>query len=354
MWLGALGAWAALGCRDADPPAPAPPSNVASAPAGVLAGAPVLEELTLADASSALWPGHKQVTYSPPPPAERAALLEVTQALWLGVAADDPRLVLLAARAGDAGYRLRRWRVGTREAWLLQELPDRERGSGTYLFNVGAAGLAASVVLQAPHAYFDKQTGDIAAAVYFAPDAPAQLRALTTNSVHRYQTRPGVRKKAPNSPTDVCHNPEHVFSDVTTTLLTHGARGVFQIHGFADRPADDDADARGAPDDDAPAEPSMLAVVSAGGKQRPPGAARALAASLVQAFGPGVLSYPEQTKELGATTNAQAARVDAHAGAQFVHLELSSTLRKRLISDRGSARALQQALALAVGRLDTP
>jgi hypothetical protein len=354
--LGAIGAWAALGCRDAAPPAPPPTENVAASPASAAASAPTLEELTLPDATRALWPGHQQVTYQPPTTAALAALLEVAQALWLGVDADEPRVVDLAARADDAGYRLRRWRVGGREAWVLQERPDHEHGQGTYLFRVGAAGTSAGAVLQAPHAYFDKQSGDIAAAIYFAADAPPTLRALTTNSVHRYQVRPGVRKKARNSPTDVCHNPEHVFSHVTDALLGQGARGIFQVHGFADRPSDDDDDrddaARpGAAADTAPA-PAMLAVVSAGGKQRPTGAARALAAALVQAFGPGVLTYPEQTKELGATTNAQAARVDAHAGAQFVHLELSSTLRLRLTSDGGSARALQQALALALGRLE--
>ena len=98
----------------------------------------------------------------------------------------------------------------------------------------------------------------------------------------------------------------------------------------------------------------MLAVVSAGGRQRPTAAAHALAAALGQAFGPGVLRYPGQTKQLGATTNAQADRVDDAAGAQFVHVELSAMLRAQLTSDAGSARALRRAITSAISRLAPP
>ena len=321
----------------------------------------MLDTLTRSAVDRALWPGHKRVTYTPLAADELGALRDVAQQLWRGIAADDPRAAALAARAGVAGYELRRWRVGAREVWVLRERADRERGAGTYLFRVGAAATTPSALLQAPHAYFDQQTGPIAADVFFATDAPAALRGLFTNSLHRYQVRPGVRAKRKASPADVCHNPDHAFDHVTDAVLAAGARGVIQIHGFADRlapgtpvPLDHAADDDEAGDDDLDPTSAMLAVVSAGGGRRPTAAAHALAAVLTNAFGDGVLSYPTQTKHLGATTNAQAARVDGVAGAQFVHVELSATLRDRLTGERSSARVLRHAVAAAIARLDPP
>jgi hypothetical protein len=54
-----------------------------------------------------------------------------------------------------------------------------------------------------------------------------------------------------------------------------------------------------------------------------------------------VLRYPEDTKELGATTNVQGAAV-RRAGGRFLHVELNEETRRILLADaplRGRALA---------------
>ena len=66
--------------------------------------------------------------------------------------------------------------------------------------------------------------------------------------------------------------------------------------------------------------------------------------ALVRGFGTDVKRFPEQTKELGATTNAQGKLLRSLAAATFVHVEMSASLRKRLAAEA----ALREQLAAAL------
>jgi hypothetical protein len=53
-----------------------------------------------------------------------------------------------------------------------------------------------------------------------------------------------------------------------------------------------------------------------------------------------VLRYPEDTSELGATTNVQGLAV-RRAGGRFLHIEMDEEMRRRLLGDADlRARAL--------------
>src|SRR5262249_37772318 len=57
-----------------------------------------------------------------------------------------------------------------------------------------------------------------------------------------------------------------------------------------------------------------------------------------------VLIYPRDVRKLGATTNVQGALARKH-GARFVHVEMSRTLRDRLIGDAASRPGVGAAMA---------
>jgi predicted nucleic acid-binding protein len=138
----------------------------------------------------------------------------------------------------------------------------------------------------------------------------------------------------------VCHEPTHLFQEVTAALAD-GPSAFVQIHGFA-VPGDNTAHGRRRTD-----HPEII--VSAGRAHGSTLHSTAVADAWAQIFGaPAVRRYPEEIDVLGGTTNVQARLLHARADAAFVHVELSSTMRARLLAsdeERAAwARALLQAL----------
>ena len=59
--------------------------------------------------------------------------------------------------------------------------------------------------------------------------------------------------------------------------------------------------------------------------------------------------FPDDTKELGATTNVQGQAVRA-AGRLFLHIEMSGESRARLLNEEPLAITVFQSLILAIGQ----
>ncbi len=195
------------------------------------------------------------------------------------------------------------------EAWpgaaLLREKPDRRRGGGAYVFRRGSTS---TVVVMAPHTFFDEGTLPLACELFQRTHA----RALFVNTTHRYKSSPaGPDGKHPS---DVAHAPTSIFqamAEGVVEAIPHVT--VVQLHGFANH------------------EVAAKAVVSSGEKRVTPLVARA-AAALAAATGGAIAKYPDDTNELGATTNVQGAVV-RRAGGRFLHVEMEDGLRRDLLAD---------------------
>jgi hypothetical protein len=191
-------------------------------------------------------------------------------------------------------------------AVVLREREGQKRGGGAYLF---APKSGSNLVVQAPHTFFDEGTLPLACALF----SHAGARALFINTVHRYKGAPP--DETSEHPADVAHSPTSLFQAATAGAIgVLNPISVVQLHGFAAGAA------RG------------RAVVSSGDKRA--GATLAVLAKtrLGQVVGEGVLRFPEDTLELGATTNVQGAAV-RRSGGRFLHIEMDETLRRDLNSD---------------------
>jgi hypothetical protein len=197
----------------------------------------------------------------------------------------------------------------------------RLRGGGAYVLRTSSR---AQLVVQAPHTFFDEGTFPLACELF----QRAEARALFINTTHRYKSAP----KAPDGrfPADVAHSASSFFQAATESLVGQQKDlAVVQLHGFATR----EVDAR--------------AVASSG--ERTPGApwVTRVASSLATIVGGKVLRYPEDTNELGATTNVQGIVV-RRSGGKFLHLEMDEEMRHRLLGDADLRGRALDAIASSV------
>lgn len=264
-----------------------------------------------------LWPPVESVTFQPTTLEERAAFTRLIPAL-LEAAARQPRPPPeLEALAKSIGFRLETRTLGTQQEtiWALLEQPGKYRGAGAYLFRTGQA---THDVIQAPHAYFDKDTERLGAALFACAPEGHRPRAFLTNTAHRHRGSADKTRENVEHPADVAHNPDHLFQLVTDLMARHlPSLRIVQLHGF---------DASKSPERE-----GVLAVVSSCSSKPSPWA-RKVAGRLVTQHGGGVRLYPEQTRLLGGTTNVQARLLQAYPHAWFLHLEMSAELRRALAS----------------------
>jgi hypothetical protein len=217
------------------------------------------------------------------------------------------------------------------EVWVLREAHERRAGDGFYVFRPGGRSLC----VQAPHTFFDQGTGEIALSVF----AQTKAACLFVNTVHRY-----ARSTTPDHPADVAHANQTMFRSATEGLLDalrlsdrpsvrpSVRLSILQVHGFTARRA-------------IPAD--VLAIISDGtSRPDPQAAASRLRAALQARLSPGrVFLFGRDTRELGATTNVEGV-LARKAGAAFVHVELSESLRERLRTQATDlfAEAIREAL----------
>lgn len=270
------------------------------------------------------------LTYRAPGPVrrglERAFFAAVVAAARAGATGT---LELLAAPAAPLGFRLVVGRDGDRPVVVVLERPEARRGAGAYVFRVGE--VARETFVQAPHAFSDVGSGELALALWRAADA----RAYGCNTVHRRGRAglvPAAAEEAPDpGGADVAHDAESTFQMVTLAWLAAGdARSLVQLHGFSDGRAAADV------------------VLSAATRVAAPAWLDGLRAHVAAAL-PAirVARYPDDVEVLGARTNVQG-RAARRAGARFLHVELSATLRRALAEDAAAREALLLAIAMVL------
>jgi hypothetical protein len=207
-------------------------------------------------------------------------------------------------RAADADLRLH-----AAEAWvLLTSLP--ENADGFIAVHRGPGG--PPLILEAPHAWYDRGTGRLACMLFEGGVG----RALLVNTAHRESPSQGdLSGGTQDLGSDVAHRPASVFQ--AATLGAADALNdplVVQIHGFSAEHG------------------SWAAVVSEGPTLSPArhlAQAQASLAPLLARWGP--VATGDQVPALAARTNSQG---KALAGqARFLHVELSAEVRAALLAD---------------------
>lgn len=197
-------------------------------------------------------------------------------------------------------------------------------------------------ILQAPHRFFDRRTGELALALFADPD-PRNAEVLFLNTKHRYAKENGSKKKEAHNPSDVCHNEEHDFSRVTRKVMDMmDSHSIVQLHGFGTHKG-----SRG----------DALVIVSSGSATAASQSSIELVARLQAHFGTRVLLFPRDTSKLGATTNVQgkisreyAARDGIRSESGFLHIEMSPGMRNRLIAEPADRRKFLDALLAVMSK----
>jgi len=257
--------------------------------------------------------------YLAPDAAEQSAARELVTAL-ARLASEPAAIDACRDMARRVGLALTFARDRAGDVWTLHEPLAKRAGSGFYAFRQGGSRWC----VQAPHAFFDQGTGEIALAVF----AAVRGQSLFTNTVHRYTPSPSGERGA----IDVAHAEGTLFLAATEGLLAATTPAVVQLHGFGDTEG---------------LAPDIAAVVS-NGSARPPatGLAARVRGALARQLAPErVLLYGVDADVLGATTNIEGRRVRAAHG-EFVHIEMSGALRRRLLANDAEplAAALREAL----------
>jgi len=187
---------------------------------------------------------------------------------------------------------------------LLAEPVGREEGRGWYIFRTNNTGKTA---IQAPHARNDVRTGVIGLKFFLA--GPCRAYAASTITRHR---------------ADVAHLEQTYFQAFTLAFAEVCPTGlVVQLHGF-----------------DPHQHKSIKGdIVASAGTNQPMPWLKELVEQLAKATSLTVLAYPDDTHQLGATTNAQAKALRSHPHCRFLHLEMTQQLRERLLNDEQLQRA---------------
>jgi len=191
-----------------------------------------------------------------------------------------------------------------KNALVVHEQEGKRRGGGAYVIRTDETS---KVVVETPHTFYDEGTFQLGFDFFTYTHA----RVWFLNTVHRYKGAPagpdGVH------PSDVAHSPTSFFQAATEGAISAlGSPIVIQLHGFAER------------------EGGGRAVISTGEKAKDQPLLIKMKAALEPAAGAPILRYPDDSKELGATTNVQGSIVRSAKG-RFFHMEMSESLRRELL-----------------------
>lgn len=210
--------------------------------------------------------------------------------------------------------------------WILREKADQRRGRGFFVIRpVGAQNgigtqtpvniqnrvsiknpiATESLLFEAPHVGHDYHTDTIALNLF--RESLASACALNT---------------VPRTQADLAHLHETYFQAFTRAFARVHPRGLLvQLHGFTTKKRKTEAG-------------RTAEMIVSHGSQPMPTWMTAIVIDMKRQFGPDVVKlYPSDVRELGATTNTQAAMLRGLGFDGFLHVEMSYPLRKRLCSD---------------------
>lgn len=183
-------------------------------------------------------------------------------------------------------------------------------GKGAYLLRQSDG--AFPIAITAPHRGADRHTGNIAANLFLESKAAA----AAWNSAPR-----NPQRDCPNA-VDLARQPSHTFTAFSLGFADAHPEGlIVQLHGF-------ERMKRG------PGVAREADMILSNGTREPSARLLDLADCLSVEFAPlPLVIFPNETEELGALANAQAGALHSMGFGGFVHLELSSELRARLVKD---------------------
>ncbi|MDX1299700.1 MAG: hypothetical protein R3260_15895 [Pseudomonas sp.] len=194
----------------------------------------------------------------------------------------------------------------------LRELPEDKRGRGAYLIRTE---LVSAPLLQAPHRYFDKHSGTLVMQLFLQ----GPFKAAAWNTVHRREA-------------DLARQQNSYFTAFARALTASLPDSLLiQVHGYSS-----------AQRNTASGRESQL-ILSAG-HHWPSNRHRLMADCLQQRVSNKAMLFPVQTRELGGTLNPVASALHEAGFDNFVHLELSASLRQQLSDDAGLSNALASCL----------
>ncbi len=269
-----------------------------------------------------LWKAARDGQYRTPGSIE----LQQATALFKRELAADPSPQLQQAWQ-TLGWQRTSIQLGNNGCQVLYEVAERREGRGFYLFCLQTGSRTA---LQVPHAFKDLHTGYIALAMANA----ARFRVVAWNTVPRYSDDEQGRHNA-----DLAHLPESYFTALTRALATDDSiERVIQIHGFSrQKRKGNGKDAH---------------IIVSNGTRQPDQTVLNQAARLRDALDVDTRVFPYDIHELGATTNRQGQLLREAGNVGFIHIELSTEIRKQLRNDAETCRAFAD--SLPGGRSGTP
>lgn len=202
---------------------------------------------------------------------------------------------------------------------VLLEKTNAHRGRGLFAFRSANSGKTTDV-LQVPHAFTDEMTREIGLGLF----AEGRFAAVAFNTVpRRYNDEQGRQVVA-----DMAHITGTyflAFTHATAKVLPKGR--TMQIHGF-------DQGKRKS------AALSSTDMILSAGHGSPPSSLRQSRECMEKRLQRGVTLYADGVKELGATTNVQAAALRSLGYDNFIHVEMSRPLRTLMRDDAGARRQL--------------
>jgi hypothetical protein len=185
--------------------------------------------------------------------------------------------------------------------WVIREQSSRKTGRGVYAVRVGKAQ---SLAIQAPHSGADRYTGEIA------------LRLLQEGKV-----KAGAWRTVPRSEADLAHLDKTYFQAFTRAFAQVFPSGqIVQLHGFEQEKR-------------VGRSVGEAEIVLSNGTATPPARLTQVANCWKHALSVVVKRYPDEAKDLGATTNAQALLLHSLGHSGFFHVEMSENIRAQLQHD---------------------
>jgi len=185
---------------------------------------------------------------------------------------------------------------------IIKEQANQRQGRGFFVFNRQSQS---SAILQAPHSFKDSYTGSIAFKWFIEGD----YRAGAWNTI-------------PRDSIDVAHAPDSYFNAFSRALGRHIPQArLIQLHGFAQHKRRSD--------------PGRSAdIILSAASQWPTPQVQTITTCARQQLPHKVRIFPLDVSELGGTLNINAAVLRQTGQNDFIHLEMSKKLRRKLLKDQ--------------------
>jgi hypothetical protein len=203
---------------------------------------------------------------------------------------------------------------------LLFEKPDARLGRGLFLL---CPTRSQGSILLIPHGFHDRFTAEIG--VLLAEEG--RFRAVAWNTTPRQPTEDDDSEIV-NQDAVLEIETENYFTGLARAVSVLGLPGpMIQLHGFAPYLRSTEAGR------------SARAILSSGSND-PHRSTLDAASCLEHELGERLLVYPTEVSELGGTQNQIAAVLRGWGRRDFLHIELSFALRKKLLEDSDTRRSL--------------